>query len=300
MKKIFLLACSFLCVIMHLNGQDLKSLLKKVPTVPEKDKVQIMVLGSNHFGQENLYKNSPKADLFTAERQKEVAEINKLLLQYKPDMIMIENNPEEQASVDSLYTLFKTGKIELKDINYGRAERYQFGYNLAKQLHHDRIFGVDHYESVSNRILASGQNIEYYNDALKTFNGIGSASTEAFKAGTLSLKDYLIFLNSPQVNNLAYDLFYVTPAKVRNSVFVNAPAQYNDSVHVSKQYIGAEFISLFYEREVKIYSNIVTTQLANKGKRLLVIMGQRHGAALPKIIANDPNFTVVPVSKYLK
>ncbi|QHL86706.1 hypothetical protein GU926_04340 [Nibribacter ruber] len=300
MKKYFLFACALSVFSLQTKAQDIASLLKKIPKVPAKDKVQIMVLGSQHFGQENFYKNAPKADLFSNERQKEVDQINKLLLKYKPDMIMIENTPEEQSSVDSLYTLFKTGKIELKDIEYGRAERYQFGYNLAKQLHHDRIFGVDHYESVSNRILASGQNIDYYTNARLAFSAIGKELDEGFKAGTISLKEYLTFLNSPQVASLTYDLFYITPAKVRNSSFVDAPAQYHDSVHVSRQYIGAEFVSLFLERELKIYSNIVTTQLANKGKRLLVIMGQRHGAALPKIIANDPRYQVVPVSAYLK
>ncbi|GAA4300061.1 DUF5694 domain-containing protein [Nibribacter koreensis] len=299
MKRLFFASAALLLSI-QLQAQDLKALVKKIPAVPEKDKVQVMMLGSTHFGQENFYKNSPKADLFSQERQQEVAAINKLLLKFKPDMIMIENTPEEQSVVDSLYSLFRQDKIELKDIGHGRAERYQFGYNLAKQLQHERLYGVDHYESVSNRILASGDNIEQYTKALTAFSTIGREADAGFKAGTVTLQEYLSFLNSPQVLNSTYELFYVTPARVRNSGFTNAPAMYQDSVHVSKAYIGAEFISLFYERELKIYSNIVTTQMAHKGRRLLVIMGQRHAAALSKIIANDPAFQIIPVNKYLK
>ncbi len=261
--------------------------------------MQIMILGSTHFGQDQYHKDQPHADLFSLKRQQEVAHLNKLLLKFKPDMVMIENTPEDQAMVDSLYQLYKTDKIKLTDLANGRSERFQFGYSIAKQLHHDRIFGVDYYESVSNRILTNGKNIEQYQNALTAFNSVVRDVDKTYKEGTTSLKDFLLYINHPQVLDFTYNVIYMTPAKVRNGQFTNPPAQYIDTAYVNKNYIGAEFVSSFYEREMKIYSNIVTTQLAQKGKRLLVIMGQRHAAALSKIFVNDPQYRLVPVQKYL-
>jgi hypothetical protein len=300
MFKKIITTCLFTAAIATAFSQNIKAIIKQIPTVDPKNQVQIVFLGSTHFGQQGFFKDAPKADLFTEQRQKEVEEINQLLLTYNPDMIMIETTPEEQSTVDSLYGLYKQNKLDFKNLSYGRAEQYQFGYKLARQLGLNRVYGVDYYESVSNRILTNGDNINYYQDALTVVNKIVGEVDKGFKEGDLSLKAYLKFLNEPAILDYAYRLFYLTPAKVRNGKFVQPPVEFVDTAYINNKYIGAEFVSIFYERELKIYSNIITTQLRQKGKRLLVIMGQRHAASLPKIFANDPAYKVIPLNKYIK
>lgn len=276
-------------------AQDLKGILKEISQARPKEQVQILLMGTTHFGQENYYKNAPKSDLFNEQRQKEVAEINRLLKKFNPDLIMVEDTPEEQPATDSLYTIYKTNQVRLEDIPYGRSEKYQFGYRLAKDLNHDRVFGVDYYESVSNRILSEGDNIAIFKEGLNKFSDIARKADQGLKEGSLSLKDYLLFLNAPELLDLAYQVMFVTPARIKNGSFINVPTQYVDT----SRYIGAEYISVFYKRELKIYSNIVSTQLRQKGKRLLVIMGQRHAAVLTKIFENDPEYKIVKLSAYL-
>jgi hypothetical protein len=290
-----------LVVIATLNGfsQQVESLLTLVPDSKPKEPIEIMFLGSTHFSQDN-YKNAPKSDLFNPQLQKEIVEINKMLQKFEPDMIMIERTPEDQTKVDSIYALFKSNQIQLIDIENGRGESYQFGFNLAKSLKHDRIFGVDYYESVSNRMLTEGHNIDLFQKDLSAFAAAGREADTRLKDGRLSLKNYLLFLNTPEMLEMSYRVMFVTPARVTHGKFLNPPSQYVDTSYVNQQYIGAEYISVFHERELKIYSNIVTTQLAQKGKRILVIMGQRHAAALPKLFENDPAYKVVKLSKYLK
>lgn len=268
---------------------------------PATPPIEIMLLGSVHFGQTGFYRDSPSADLFTQQRQAEVAQVNEQLRRFKPDLILIEREPEEQATVDSLYALFRTDRLQLPNLpdGRGRAEQYQFGFKLAKSLNLSRIYGVDFYNGTSTRILTGGQNIEIYLNALGAFASKGREIEAQFKTGGLSLKDFLKVLNSPELLRMTYQTLFVAPARVRNGQFTNPDASI-DTTRLHPRYIGAEFISHFYGRELKIYSNIVTTQLREKGQRILVIMGQRHAAVLTKIFADDPAYRIVPVSQYLQ
>ena len=121
-----------------------------------------------------------------------------------------------------------------------------------------------------------------------------------FKAGSLSLKDFLRFLNAPSVLDWAYRVLFVAPLGVRNGAFTSPPTAYVDTAYVNNKYIGAEFVSVFMERELKIYSNIVNIAAEQKAQRVLVIMGHRHAAALPKLFRNDPAYKTVTALEYLK
>jgi len=122
---------------------------------------------------------------------------------------------------------------------------------------------------------------------------------QQLKEQKLSLKGYLLRLNSPELYQLTYYNIYINPAKVTNGTFGKTDNSV-DSTRIDNEHIGAEYISLFYKRELKIYSNILSVQQAHQGKRILVIMGQRHAAALTKLFENDPAYDLVPLSSYLK
>lgn len=271
---------------------------QSTPSLPP-EKAQIMLLGSTHFGQEGMYKNSPNADLFSPKRQAEVAEVNERLRRFNPDLILIEREPEEQPTVDSLYALFKANRLKLSDLAYGRSEQYQFAFTLGKQLNLDRIYGVDFYNGTSTRILSEGRNIDVYLQALGQFSAKGREVDAQFKADSLSVNEYLRILNSSEILDLTYRTLFVAPARVRDGHFTKPDASI-DTTRVDSRYIGAEFSAHLYRRELKIYSNIVTTQLARRKSRILVVMGQRHAAVLTRIFADDPEFQVVPVGSYLK
>ena len=279
---------------------EFDSLLRAIaPAPPVEERTQIMFLGSPHFGQEQMYKAAPGGDLFNSARQKEVAAINRQLAIFRPDLILVEEEPEQQDKLDSIYTLFKTDKLRLVDLPYGRAEQYQFGFNLARMLNHQRIFAADYYESVSNRMLRSTDSVQLFQTGLDRFSSMGKKADSLLKAG-LPLRHYLHFLNSPQVLNLTYQVLFVNPLQLKNGSFAEPPPAYVDTAYVNKKYIGAEFVSAFLERELKIYSNIVATQLREKPKKILVVIGHRHAAALPKLFQNNPAYKIVDVLKYLK
>ncbi|WP_418509567.1 DUF5694 domain-containing protein [Corallibacter sp.] len=63
--------------------------------------------------------------------------------------------------------------------------------------------------------------------------------------------------------------------------------------------MGAEYITLFYNRNLKIYSNILNTQLALKSDKVLLIMGQLHIGILRDLLLKNPNYKVVEISEFL-
>jgi hypothetical protein len=265
----------------------------------QADKIDVILMGSTHFGQESFHKQGSTMDLFSPERQKEIAAINSQLAKYKPDLILIEREPSEQHTVDSLYQLFETGKLQFDQLKYGRAEEYQFGYKLAKQLGIKHVYGIDFYNGLSTRLLRDGKNIEKFNEALIKYSTFGRSLDQQLKDGKLSLKDYLLKLNAPETYQLTYCNLFINPAKVTNGTFGKVDETV-DTARIDKSHIGAEYISLFYNRELKIYANILSVQQAHQGKRILLIMGQRHAAVLSKILQNDPDFNLVALSSYLK
>lgn len=300
MKPLFLFFSFLISLFSFSQKAVVNKLLFEVPTGVPKQQKEIMFLGSTHFGQESMYKGNPVADLFSNARQKEIADINASLARFKPDVILIEREPEEQPLVDSLYTAYRSGKLALTDLSYGRAEQYQFGFALAKKLNHKQVFGTDYYESVSNRMLNSGTDREAFQQGLDSFAAFGRKADGGFKNGTLSLKSFLQLLNAPSVLDWTYRVLFVAPLQIKNGAFTAPPVAYVDTAYVNKKYIGAEFVSIFMERELKIYSNIVNIATQQSAKRVLVIMGHRHAAALPKLFQNDPAYKVIAVNKYLK
>jgi hypothetical protein len=94
-------------------------------------------------------------------------------------------------------------------------------------------------------------------------------------------------------------LRYITPARVINGTFKNPDATV-DTAFINPKYIGAELISIFKNRDYKIYSNIVTTQLQTRSKRALLLIGAAHLGSLNSIFRDDTDYNVVDPIPYLQ
>jgi hypothetical protein len=72
-----------------------------------------------------------------------------------------------------------------------------------------------------------------------------------------------------------------------------------DTAFVNPKYIGAELISIFKNRDYKIYSNIVTTKMQIRPNRILLIFGVAHVGSLKSIFRDDIEYKIVDANKYL-
>jgi hypothetical protein len=261
-------------------------------------KTEILLVGSDHLSQ--IYKEgNPHTDVFSGIRQKEISEFTTLVLRYKPDMVMVEKLPEQQLEIDSLYNLYLQGDLNLQNLENGRSEVYQLAFRIGKELQLPKVYCVNAPGGISQSILDNGENIELYKTKTLELRKVVGEKYVALQSGELSLKDYLIFLNQPVNYNKIYHLRYITPARVTNGTFKN-PDEMVDTAFINPAYIGAELISVFKNRDYKIYSNIVTNQMRHKPKKILLLIGVAHVGSLRNILHDDPEFEVVTAKKYFK
>jgi hypothetical protein len=264
----------------------------------QSQKTDIMILGSDHFAQ--IYKSAnPNTDVLLPQRQKEIKEFIASAIHYNPDLIMVEVLPENQQEIDSLYTLYVANKIKLEDLEDGRSEVYQLAFRMAKQLGLPKIYCVNAPGGTSQSILDNGENISVYKDEGLAVRAMVIEKMKAFQENKLSLKDYLFFLNKPATYNRVYRLRYMTASRVTNGTFKNPDAMV-DTAFINPKYIGAELTSVYKNRDYKIYSNIVTSQMKTKAKRALLIIGAAHIGSLKSIFRDDYEYNLVDTKKFLR
>lgn len=263
---------------------------------PGSAPTDILLLGCSHFTQ--LYKaDNPNSDVLTPRRQAELAAVLDGLQRYHPDGILVERLPEEQGRVDSLYQLYRQDKLDLRTLPGGRSEVYQLGFALGKRLGLARIHCVDAPGGTSQSILNAGKNIELYEQATVRWRAFSDPIGQQLAAGTSTLPQYLRALNEPATLHKLHTLVYRTPARVTDGTL--RPDPMVDAAFINPRYVGAEFISVFFNRDLKVYSNIVATQLATHQARQILIMGARHVGSLQGILGDDPAYRVVASGRYL-
>ncbi|UOG74903.1 DUF5694 domain-containing protein [Hymenobacter tibetensis] len=291
----FLLPC--LVALTSLTGCTTTKNQPVAGTAASAAPVAIMMVGGPHLVQ--VYKPAnPNTDVLTPKRQAELAAVCDQLQRFRPDAILVEELPERQARIDSLYALYREGKLDLRTLPNGRSETYQLGFVVGKRMGVERIHCVNAPGGTSQSILHEGTNINLYQDATTEHRAYGAPVLQKWEAGSLTMGGLLCFTNSPVLLHQLHTLVYRTPARVTDGTLKPDPMV--DSSFVSPHYVGAEFISVIYNRDLKIYSNIVTTQLATRSARILTIIGARHIGSLQGIFRTDPAYQVVEASKYLK
>ncbi|WP_262385992.1 DUF5694 domain-containing protein [Hymenobacter sp. BT491] len=262
------------------------------------DEIQVMVVGFDHLNQ--LYNKQPSSDVFSAKKQAELAKLRARLKQFRPDAILLEAEPKEQPEIDSLYALYRSGQLQLSALPTGRSERYQVGFALAKELDLPAPQGVDYYAATSQNLLATGDNIEAFKQGLLKLQTTSRPLKRLVQHDSLSVYDYIALANTPTMVSLIHRVQFNTPALVTNGAFSATGTNTNDLGKVDLAYVGAHYITLFYNRNLKIYSNILRAQQKTQARRVLVMLGLAHVGVQEELLAANPDYQVVHATKYLK
>ena len=151
-------------------------------------------------------------------------------------------------------------------------EAIQIGYRLAKQLGHSKVYAVD-----EDMIL----NMDVLNDPMP-------ALAEAMRA----LQDDMARHAEGTLADL-YRYFNSAAWSARNhSVYIQANA-----VSGTDRYAGAEMVSSWYERNLKIFSNL--QRLAAQKERVFLLFGAGHLRILRELVQADRNLKWVDACAYL-
>jgi hypothetical protein len=283
------------CIILLLSLLNpLASSAQKAGNAP----IEIMVVGFDHLN--SLYNKQPESDVFSPKKQAELAKLRAQLARFRPEAIMLEAEPREQPQLDSLYEQYRAGQLAFTALPEGRGERYQVGFVLARQLGLPAPRGIDYYAATSQNLLATGHNISYFQRDLKLLQTTVRPLRRMVQHDSLSLYDYLALANQPALVALSHRAVFNTPAVVTSGTFSASGTNTQDLGRVDTAYIGAHYITLFYNRNLKIYTNILRAQQQTQARRVLVMMGQNHVGVLEELLAANPNYLVVHAASYLK
>lgn len=122
--------------------------VQKLHSIFEDDQTKptVLLLGVFHFAGEHVDINTtPDAlavDMLLPNRQKQIEQLVNALAEFRPTKIVIEGLPQYQSRYDSLFRLYKTGKLDASP-KFMASEIVQLGFRLADKLGLNTFYPVD-------------------------------------------------------------------------------------------------------------------------------------------------------------
>jgi len=234
---------------------------------PQSDaRPEILVLGTYHMSNPGHDVHNMEADdVLAPKRQQEIEQLIDVLKRFQPTKIAIEAGVGSQR-VAREYSDYLSGKYTLS-----RNEIDQIGYRLARELGHRAIYAVDvdgdfPWQRVINYAKANGVAEKF----------------EAINAGWGTLvKEQGDYLRSHTV--LETLLYTNSDSRVARDVALYfAAVRYADPF----DYAGPDLLAAWYQRNIRIYHNIVKL-IESPKEKILVIYGAGHLGWLRQDISND-------------
>jgi len=248
-------------------------------------KTKIMTLGVFHFSYHNLdlVKTAEKDQISVLDEpyQSQIAAIARAIEEFRPTIIAIELDPSKQHSVDSLYSLYKFGKLApAKD------EIYQLAYRIGKNLNLPKINCVNDwgrpYDNIQSMFKDSIR-LERFGNFIDSLNKI--EGKELLSKKVSSVVDKLIELNNPQ--------------SIREGLgsYLKAGFLYEEN---PGDFTGVDFeTGRWFNRNLRIIRNIQRIPRTSND-RILVIFGAGHMNLLNPLLDISTDFELVSPLPYLE
>jgi hypothetical protein len=244
-----------------------------------KIKPTVLVLGTYRM---NGRGSARFDDVSTPERQKELEALVEKLKKFKPTKIAVEIDSSSEAETQRLYERFVAGNYRLS-----RNETNQIGFRLAKELGHEKIYCVDWREFPSDPAY-NFEGLAARDSELDSFlkvvygNLRREVDAEREKLLNLSILDQHILLNQPQRMKREQQMYFDLMRIGRGS-----------------EYAGANYLSWWYGRNMKILVNIIRITDSPQD-RILVIYGFGHAQILTQLARESGFYNVESPLKYLQ
>jgi hypothetical protein len=247
---------------------------------PKKTGLQkptILVLATYHMdnpGRDVM--NVQSDDVLTEKRQKEIREFVNLLKRFKPTKIAVEM-PFGSAKLDEQYSRYLRGEYQLT-----RNEIDQIGFRLAKDLNHGKMYAVDADGAFDiGRVFAFAA----ANNQQDTIDkGMAIAKQQVAEGNkliqTATIKEIYKVNNDQQRINEAHRAYLMM-----------------SRIGKGKEYPGVDLLADWYERNLKIFSNIQRI-IESKDDRVLVIIGGNHVKHLQQFIEDSGEYNLEKANKY--
>lgn len=239
--------------------------------------VKVMILGTFHFtgGGNDVVNDDDIDDFLAPRRQAEIKAVLDKIEAYAPDKIMLELDLKHEDDFNQDYRAYLKGEYELR-VN----EREQLGMRLAARLDHERIYAIDYDNFLDFRgAIAAAKDLEQ-DHLLAAMEAETEQLIASFKSQEdMALDERLIKLN--KVSEFDHK-FYMRIAQMGS---VEDPQ-------------GALQILTWWERNLVMFAR--TTQYAEPGDKVLIIVGSGHNYILHEFFSSAEGFKLVSPIQYLE
>ena len=227
---------------------------------------EILVLGTYHMGNPGRDIHNMQADdVLAQKRQQEIEQLVEVLRRFHPTKVAIEAEVGSERATRE-YADYVAGKYTLKG-----DETDQIGYRLAKEMGHKTIYPVD------DEAEFPWEHVVNYAKA----NGLGEKFAALDETMSKQVKEQDEFLHSHTVLEM-YEYLNSDSMSAHGVAFYYAIVPYGDP----GDYAGPDLLAAWYQRNIRIYHNIVKL-VESPNDRILVIYGAGHLGWLQQDIAND-------------
>lgn len=247
------------------------------------DIINVVLLGTFHYGKTTDASKTQFPDLFSKKRQNELEKLTDQLAKLNIDKEFIERQEKYQSKYDSLYRVYQSGK--LTDTTVLRPEEVQIGFRLAKKSNLKKVFCADVKQALP------------YEKVKQFEKNYGDKEESLFFKNTINpFKDKNQKLDLPNQSLIKYYL------KMNNDF--HKKYRLYDYVHYAMSYqaendfTGAEFTGVWYERNLKIFSKILNL-LEPEDKTIFVLFGSSHTDILEQFFESTPHLKVTDLNSVL-
>ena len=240
---------------------------------------QVLVVGSYHMSNPGLDAvNVTAEDVLSSRRQREIDELASRISEFRPTKVAVEIPFGRDSTSNAYYRRYVAGTYTLD-----RTEMQQLGFRIAKAAGLPRIFGIDHdldvnLASVMVWALTHGQ--PELATTAQSLSGRLIAEADSMMRHA-SVGQIIAALNSARADS-AHGIYL---AALR--------------VGADTSYPGATMAARWYERNLKITSNILRL-IDSPADRVLVIIGAAHAPILRELLERVPGVRVVPAAAVLR
>lgn len=275
MKNIFILFLVISSVNITL-GQD-----NKIPS-----KTKIMTLGVFHFNYPNLdvIKTDEKDKISVLDEpfHSEILRICEAIEEFKPTIIAVEQTPQNQHTIDSLFNQHKNGNWALK-----KNEVYQLGFRIGKNIGLEKIYCVDdvgrHYPNLDSIFKDSVRLNKFENYYLSNQDSVYRLPSS--KKKITSVIEALIESNDDNIIREGLSHYLIHPFKYEES-----PGDFT----------GVDFESgRWFSRNLRIFRNIQRIPHSSDD-RILLIIGSEHLNLLNLFFTTSREFEFVSPQLFLE
>ncbi len=247
------------------------------------DTVQVMVLGTYHFGNPGQDLHNVEADnVLAPERQRQLKIVADTLAEFAPTVVAVERQPGSADFVDPGYAQFQTADLATQP-----NEIQQIGYRLARQLGLRVVYGIDEqpvdvepdyfpFDAVAAHVESTDQ--KPLLDALIAQSG---TMVQAFseKQKTESVAGLLIETNSLPMSGA--DFYYQL-------------LKFDEG----ERQPGADLNAYWFMRNAKIFSKLA--DVVNPGDRVVIVYGAGHKHWLEHLVEQTPGFALIDPIPFLR